>query len=101
MKSMIIWTEDDADVYGSGYHGHAHTRGRCADVLSYTLRRARVSRADEPDCWALVDALRGEMSDDAREELDACEALEVWTAPDVYWDWCDGDFGLWSSEEDT
>jgi hypothetical protein len=76
--------------YGDGALGHQHTRERCADLLESMGYRG-----------TLPAELRGEMSDDASEEFEACEWLEENAPhPTASWGWHDGDFGLWESEED-
>ncbi len=76
--------------YGDGRFGHQHTRERCAELLESFGYRG-----------TLIDDLRGEMSDDASEEDDACDWLEEnATHATATWGWQDGDFGLWDSDED-
>jgi hypothetical protein len=102
-------TLDAAGTYGDGSFGHQYTRDRCADTLShyiaenFTARRAPVPPQGSLHPEMLVALLRGEMSDDASEEDEACEWLNThapWTG--ASWGWQDGDFGLWidDSEED-
>ena len=77
-----------AGCHGDGALGHQHTRNQCASVL--------LVHGGPPE---LVAALKGDMSDDAWEELEACDWLNE-RAPEGYlWGWQDGDFGLWPTEE--
>lgn len=85
--------------YGDGANGHEHTRKRCAAALTAFAERA--PREDANAALALAAELRGDMSDDASEEYDACDWLNEYVAhPSASWGWQDGDFGLWPSEEE-
>lgn len=90
--------------YGDGTFGHDHTRTACAALINELL-----AHYVPGDLWSkaaveavpTVKALAGEMSDDASEEYDACDWLNTYAPHDsATWDWRDGDFGLWPSEED-
>lgn len=84
--------------YGDGTYGHQHTRESCAETIGHVAHETE-GTAKVPGI--IVDALRGEMSDDAWEEHAACEWLERW-APHSWatWGWQAGDFGLWLHEGD-
>ncbi len=91
-------TKLEIGCYGDGTFGRQHVRERCAEVLE---RTARITNhpGNANTMREIADALRGEMSDDAGEEADACDMLnDVAGRPDAYWGWNDGDFGLWPSE---
>lgn len=81
-----------AGCYGDSVSGHQHTRNRCADILE-----------TEGGDAELVAALRGEMSDDAWEQDEACDYLNAETEGDralgTWWGWQDGDFGLWGGND--
>lgn len=91
MANITITSSLYAGCYGDGTHGHQHTRARCADTIE--------SLAGGSDYAEIIAALRGEMSDDASEEDDACEVLEqIACMAGHSWGWQDGDFGLWTDE---
>lgn len=80
----------DRGSYGDGALGHDHTRAQCAHVL--------VEFNGPRD---IIEALRGEMSDDGWEEQAACDFLNETAATDgAFWGWQDGDFGLWIEADD-
>jgi hypothetical protein len=81
--------KQDAGCYGDGALGHQHTREACAAKVEEIF-------VASPERDAVIAALRGEMSDDASEEDDACDMLnEACGYRAVAWGWQDGDFGLW------
>lgn len=81
--------KEDAGCYGDGALGHQHTREACANTVE-----AHVDPS--PEAVAVITALRGEMSDDAWEEDEACDMLNAACGyKSVAWGWQDGDFGLW------
>ena len=87
--------------HGDGSLGHQHTRIRCAmliEAVAWSLRHP-----GNAQCGREIAAeLRGEMSDDASEEDDACSWLEENAPQDgASWGWQDGDFGLWPLESDN
>jgi len=83
--------------YGDGTFGHQHTRIACATVLNAVIMPAFANRHV---AVKLIDELRGDMSDDASEEYDACDMLNEHVPHEGYtWGWQDGDFGLWPDEE--
>jgi hypothetical protein len=93
--------------WADGTHGHQYTRDACAATLEYYATENFVSRGLAVPEWRscpidrLVASLRGEMSDDASEEDDATDWLNE-HAPftGAFWGWRDGDFGLWTEEEE-
>jgi len=93
----------DIGCYGDGTHGHAYTRLVCAAEICQVLGYGPKVKPDEE--WyrgeEIAELLHKEMSDDAEEERDACDWLQAHTniPRDSYWDWQDGDFGLWLSED--
>lgn len=94
--------------YGDGTFGHQHTREACSDVLGYFYDenfRSRGLHVPSLGDWTPYDllmALRAEMTDDASEELAACEWLnEHVPFKGATWGWQDGDFGLWPESEDA
>lgn len=94
-------TQLEPGCYGDGTFGHQHTRERCADLLESAIHLYSTAtgeaRALQRD---VVNALRGDMSDDAGEEYDACELLDTLMPHEsAYWGWSDGDFGLWSCDD--
>ncbi len=96
--------------FGDGALGHQHTRTRCADVIENVIASALRDHGNgrnRDDAEALIDALRGEESDDAPEEYEAIVWLNKHAAVDgASWGWEDGSegsesFGLWVTERDA
>ena len=84
--------------WGDGTLGHRHTREACAETIEYYCRENFTSRGQpEPDgTQAIIDDLKGDMSDDASEESNAEDWLNDHAPFDgCLWGWQDGDFGLW------
>lgn len=99
--ATIAFTIFDRGCYGDGAFGHQHTRERCAAKLQQLARILESTDNPKYACKlraidGLIDELRGEMSDDASEELDACELLNEHTPSEAHWGWDQGDFGLWT-----
>lgn len=90
----------DAGCYGDGTFGHQHTRERCADMIN-SVARYLGHPGERTTGQELVAELLGEMSDDASEEYDACEWLNEHAPREGHsWDWQEGDFGLWPTDEE-
>lgn len=86
----------DLGCYGDGANGHQHTRERCAGLIEDYANALQLAPRAASETAALVASLRGEMPDDASDELDAEEWLNDRVAhADAWWGWQDGDFGLW------
>lgn len=93
MKRMI----GVAGRYGNGAYGHQHTREMCASQMAFVW-----AVVDTPRPTDVIDALCSVASDDLREERAACVWLNLYVPLKNHtWGWRDGDFGLWSNEEDA
>ena len=95
---MMLKKEEMLGCWGDGANGHQHTRRMCAETLQYFANETDDIKAG----WFVpCEALKCAMSDDAQEEYDACDWLEIHAPYEgAYWGWQDGDFGLWLPEED-
>ena len=94
---------DVVGCWGDGACGHQHTRNCCAAAIYYFVGENFTGRGQPaPEgTQAIIDELKGDMSDDASEESDA----EAWLndhAPfdGCFWGWQDGNFGLWITEDE-
>lgn len=99
---MTALAHPEMGCWGDGALGHQHTRERCGTTIAHFRESNFTSRGLTPPegTAALIEALDGPMSDDAREEYEACDWLNE-HAPftGATWGWQDGDFGLWPDDE--
>lgn len=97
-----MFTADSIGVVADGALDHQHIRDRLADLLTRMFRHH--PRGGEGICWstasALVDELRGEMSDDASEEEDAINMLnEKCVSWECFFEMVDGDLMIVATDE--
>lgn len=89
--------------YGDGAQGHDYTRRACHDIMRWVLTKVDSvswSRAAF-EAAPIMESLMAEAPDDHADEDSACEWLNSWAPmPNASWEWFDGDFGLWPTEED-
>ena len=91
-------TKYEIGCYGDGTYGHQHTRERCAETMEDVLTTAEDWSVQK----AIIAELRTEGCDDFCEEDLACDWLNIHAEVEgASWGWQDGDFGLWSVEDDT
>lgn len=81
------WVADDCGCYAEGGFGRQHIRERLAGLVAASAQ----GRAE----WGeVVEALQGEMSDDAWEEDAAIDMLNAQTEAGIAWFFQDGDLVL-------
>ena len=93
MTTQLLFTFEATGCHADGALGHQH----CRDALAGLLRDVF------PTEHALFISLGGNMPDDAWDEEEALELLNLTsvTAEGLSWGFRYGDFGLWSAEEET
>lgn len=98
MGKEALYTRASLGCHGDGAFGHAHIRARLAEMMERLARKA-AHPGDSNTAAELAEVLRQEMSDDASEENDAIDLLNEYTAPDVAFEFVDGDLVLTETEE--
>ena len=97
-----MYLSSDVGCFADGSLGHKHIRDVLAKELT-TLYRHNAGGGDGLH-WNkvanLVDALNGEPSDDAWEELEALDWLNRQCYDDTYFEFVDGDLMLVAIDED-
>jgi hypothetical protein len=98
-EHLAYYREPRIGCYGDGANGHQYTRIRAAmliEAYAWAMRHPGNAQCGRD----IATELRGDMSDDASEECDACDWLNENMPHDgATWDWHDGDFGLWPAGE--
>lgn len=97
-----LFTRRDMGCIADGTLGHQHCRERLADALCalYEHARSTWTHARIGETLDTITSLRSEMPDDARDEYDAIERLNTYTADGLVWEFVDGDLMLRESSDD-
>lgn len=87
---MPLYTKADIGCYADGVHGHAHIR----TALHQLVNEHAELLFSEDFGGEVLEALEGDMSDDAWEETVALDALNELCSDDVAFELVDGDLML-------
>lgn len=96
---MKKYTVKDVGCFGDSSFGHQHVRNCLATLLQHLLRPCGAEVDGKDVVEQCIQALQGEMSDDASEEYEAIEMLNDVAVDGVHFEFCDGDLLLRSDSE--